>query len=167
MNRIYIVDDDIAVVKALENIIEDNDLGDVVGFSTDALEAFEDIKKYLPDIVLVDFLMPKIEGIELVKRLKEISMDIKFIMISQVSSKDMISKAYNSGIEFFINKPINFIEIERVMKNVTESIEMRRKLLAIEKLFNREKNSNLGDIRLEDETVYIKSILSRLGIIGE
>ncbi len=167
MNRIYIVDDDIAIVKALENIIEDNDLGHVVGCSTDALEAFDEIKKYLPDIVLVDFLMPKIEGIELVKRLREIDLDVKFVMISQVSSKDMIAKAYNSGIEFFINKPINLIEIERVMKNVTESLEMRRKLKAIEKLFNKDKKLKVLDTRLEDDIVYIKSILSRLGIIGE
>ncbi len=167
MNRIYIVDDDIAIVKALENIIEDNDLGYVVGYSTDALVAFDDVKKYLPDIVLIDFLMPKIEGIELVKRLREINLDIKFVMISQVSSKDMIAKAYNSGIEFFINKPINLIEIERVLKNVTESIDMRRKLKAIEKLFKREKDLNIVDTRLEDEVVYIKSVLSRLGIIGE
>ncbi|MDW7667373.1 MAG: response regulator [Bacillota bacterium] len=167
MNRIYIVDDDIAIVKALENIIEDNDLGNVVGYNVDALEALDDIKKYLPDIVLVDFLMPKIEGIELVKKLREVSIDIKFIMISQVSSKDMIAKAYNSGIEFFINKPINLIEIERVMQNVTESLEMRRKLKAIEKLFNKEKKLGMLDIRIEDEVGYIKSILSRLGIIGE
>ncbi len=167
MNRIYIVDDDIAIVKALENIIEDNDLGNVVGYNVDALEALDDIKKYLPDIVLVDFLMPKIEGIELVKKLREVNMDIKFIMISQVSSKDMIAKAYNSGIEFFINKPINLIEIERVMKNVTESLEMRRKLKVIEKLFNKDRNLNILDMKIEDEVGYIKSVLSRLGIIGE
>ena len=167
MNRIYIVDDDIAIVKALENIIEDNDLGNIIGFSTDALEALEDIQKLLPDIVLVDFLMPKLEGAELVKRISDINSDIKFVMISQVSSKDMIAKAYSGGIEFFINKPINLIEIEKVMENVSESISMKKKLKAIEKFFHNEHNNDNMEKNSSDDSEYIKCILSRIGIMGE
>src|SRR6056297_415589 len=158
MNRIYIVDDDIAIVKALENIIEDNDLGHIIGFSTDALEALEDIQKLLPDIVLVDFLMPKLEGAELVKRISDINSDIKFVMISQV---------YSGGIEFFINKPINLIEIEKVMKNVSESISMKKKLKAIEKFFHNEHNDDNMERNSSDDSEQIKCILSRIGIMGE
>ena len=45
-------------------------------------------------------------------------------MISQVSSKDMIAKAYESGIEYYISKPINAIEVESVIK-VKEKMSMR------------------------------------------
>lgn len=167
MNRVYIVDDDIAVVKALENIIEDKDLGNVVGFNTDGLEAVEEIKNLIPDIVLVDFLMPKIEGVELVKKIREENLDIKFVMISQVDSKDMVGKAYKSGIEFFINKPINIIEIERVIKNVSRTLQMDRKLKSIESLFRKEREVERQDNRIDRDELYIKSILSRLGIMGE
>ena len=167
MNRVYIVDDDIAVVKAIENIIEDKDLGNVVGFNTDGLEAVEEIKNLIPDIVLVDFLMPKIEGVELVKKIREENLDIKFVMISQVDSKDMVGKAYKSGIEFFINKPINIIEIERVIKNVSRTLQMDRKLKSIESLFRKEKEVERQDNRIDRDELYIKSILSRLGIMGE
>lgn len=167
MNRVYIVDDDIAVVKALENIIEDNDLGNVVGFNTDGVEAVEEIKKLIPDIVLVDFLMPKIEGVELVKRIREENLDIKFVMISQVDSKDMVGKAYKSGIEFFINKPINIIEIQKVINNVSRTLQMDRKLKSIESLFIKEKEVGKINNRIDKDEIYIKSILSRLGIMGE
>ncbi|HCX02902.1 MAG TPA: hypothetical protein DHM42_00330 [Clostridiales bacterium] len=167
MNRVYIVDDDIAVVKALENIIEDKDLGNVVGFNTDGVEAVKEIKNLIPDIVLVDFLMPKIEGVELVKKIREENLDIKFVMISQVDSKDMVGKAYKSGIEFFINKPINIIEIERVIKNVSRTLQMDRKLKSIESLFRKEKEVERQDNRIDRDELYIKSILSRLGIMGE
>jgi len=167
LNRVYIVDDDIAVVKAIENIIEDKDLGNVVGFNTDGLEAVEEIKNLIPDIVLVDFLMPKIEGVELVKKIREENLDIKFVMISQVDSKDMVGKAYKSGIEFFINKPINIIEIERVIKNVSRTLQMDRKLKSIESLFRKEKEVERQDNRIDRDELYIKSILSRLGIMGE
>jgi two-component system response regulator YcbB len=167
LNRVYIVDDDIAVVKALENIIEDKDLGNVVGFNTDGVEAVEEIKNLIPDIVLVDFLMPKIEGVELVRKIREENLDIKFVMISQVDSKDMVGKAYKSGIEFFINKPINIIEIERVIKNVSRTLQMDRKLKSIESLFRKEKEVERQDNRIDRDELYIKSILSRLGIMGE
>jgi two-component system response regulator YcbB len=167
LNRVYIVDDDIAVVKALENIIEDKDLGNVVGFNTDGVEAVKEIKNLIPDIVLVDFLMPKIEGVELVKKIREENLDIKFVMISQVDSKDMVGKAYKSGIEFFINKPINIIEIERVIKNVSRTLQMDRKLKSIESLFRKEKEVERQDNRIDRDELYIKSILSRLGIMGE
>jgi two-component system response regulator YcbB len=167
LNRVYIVDDDIAVVKALENIIEDKDLGNVVGFNTDGVEAVEEIRNLIPDIVLVDFLMPKIEGVELVKKIREENLDIKFVMISQVDSKDMVGKAYKSGIEFFINKPINIIEIERVIKNVSRTLQMDRKLKSIESLFRKEKEVERQDNRIDRDELYIKSILSRLGIMGE
>jgi two-component system response regulator YcbB len=167
LNRVYIVDDDIAVVKALENIIEDKDLGNVVGFNTDGVEAVKEIKNLIPDIVLVDFLMPKIEGVELVKKIREENLDIKFVMISQVDSKDMVGKAYKSGIEFFINKPINIIEIERVIKNVSRTLQMDRKLKSIESLFRKEKEVERQDNRIDKDELYIKSILSRLGIMGE
>lgn len=41
---------------------------------------------------------------------------IKCIMISQVSAKELISKAYSAGIDFFISKPINLIEVRSVLK---------------------------------------------------
>lgn len=167
MLKLYIVDDDIAIVKSLENIIEDNDLGKIAGTSSDSEEAFDEIQKILPDIVLVDLLMPKVDGIELIDRIKKVGNDIKFVMISQVDSKKIMEKAYDKGIDFFISKPINIIEIIRVLKNVSEIIEMKRKLKTIEKMF--EDNSSIkieNDLRT-DELDYIKRILNKLGIIGE
>ena len=66
--------------------------------------------------------MPGMDGISLVKEIKSIEPNIQFIMISQVSTSDMISKAYESGIEYYISKPIDVIEVQTVIK------KYRRKL---------------------------------------
>ncbi|HHY05092.1 MAG TPA: response regulator, partial [Thermoanaerobacterales bacterium] len=119
-DNFYIVDDDESIRRVLKKIIIDHNLGDVLGDAGEGLKAISEIKKYNPDIVLVDLLLPSIDGITLVSKLKEEGFGGVFIMISQVSSKDMISKAYKMGIEFYIHKPINVVEVISVIKNVKE-----------------------------------------------
>ena len=104
--RFFILDDDMNVIQILKRIIEDKELGVIVGQETDGLKGMEKIKAIRPDIVLIDLLMPGMDGLNIVKKLKEEYDDIEFIMISQVSSKDMVEKAYQYGVEYFIYKPI-------------------------------------------------------------
>lgn len=166
MMKFYIVDDDITIVKVLQNIIEDRDLGEVIGCKTDAEKSIQEILLKKPDIVLIDLLMPEKDGIEIVNEIKSRNCDIRFIMISQVSSKSMIGVAYNAGIEFFINKPINIVEVTKVIKKVSEKIEMDRTILKIKDMFQfADINPNIQkpDTKIQS----IKTILSRLGIFGE
>ena len=116
--RIYIVDDDPNIVLILEKIIMDKNLGDVVGSANNGLTALEELETLCPDLCLVDLLMPGRDGISLVKEARLLNQDTQYIMISQVSSKDMISKAYLSGIEYYISKPIDAIEVQIVIKKV-------------------------------------------------
>lgn len=86
-------------------------------------------------------------------------------MISQVSSKDMIAKAYESGIEFFIQKPINAIEVENVIKKVNEKLDMQDKLNSIKKLFDSSKTTNESNKKKYEDKVM--AILQKIGILGE
>lgn len=164
--KFYLVDDDIAIIKVLENIIEDNNLGEVLGYSLNGEDGVRDIMLKNPDVVLVDLLMPGKDGIHVVKEIIKNSLNIKFIMISQVSSKDMIGKAYDLGIEYFINKPINEIEVTKVIEKVTEKITMEKTLNNIKNMFILEKTKvvkNCDNNRIKN----IKTLLSKLGVLGE
>lgn len=121
--RIYIVEDDISVISILEDIVESNDLGTVCGDSGSGLD-LDKILALAPDLVLVDLLMPGKDGIQVVRELKERGCLAKFIMISQVSSKEMVAKAYLAGVDFFISKPINLIEVRQVIRNIRQQMEM-------------------------------------------
>ena len=105
--RVMIVDDDRAVRRILAGIIENNNLGQIVGEAGDGEEAEKKISVLEPDIVLMDFLLPGKDGLEVIKSLKQRGVRTHFIMISQVEDQAMISQAYQGGIEFFIHKPIN------------------------------------------------------------
>ena len=136
--EIYIVEDDASVISILEDIIEDNDLGHVCGTTEGGTADVEEILTQNPDVILVDFLMPEKDGVTLVKELKERGCTAKCIMISQVSAKELIGKAYDAGMEFFISKPINIIEVKSVIQNVGAQIKNEKTLFNIKKMFMAE-----------------------------
>ena len=164
--KFYIVEDDYSVIRVIENIIEDNELGELVGYSLSGDDAVNEILLRRPDIVLIDLLMPDKDGIQVVKEIRSYNNQIKFIMISQVASKELISKAYSAGIDFFVSKPVNVIEIVKVIKNVLEKIKMERTLKGIKHMFE-DLELNSQRYKKRDREVKIKLILSQLGILGE
>jgi two-component system response regulator YcbB len=162
--RYYIVDDDISMIRILTNIIEENNSFEVIGSSDNGETALNEILLSSHNIVLVDFLMPKMDGSALVQELKSLRPDICFIMISQVVDSELIADSYKSGIEFFIKKPINKIEVEKVISKVAEKIEMEMMLTNIKKMF---QSSALSSKDIKDSLKEIKHILSILGMLGE
>jgi two-component system response regulator YcbB len=168
--NIYIVDDDISIRQILKNIIISNKLGNIIGESSKGDEALRTIFLLKPDIAIVDLLLPYIDGIELVTKARELNLPVLYVMISQVSSKEMIAKAYESGIEYFINKPINVNEVVSVLKKVIEKHKLTETLRHIESAFkilkdlsgaasDRSKASNIKEAA--------KLVLSQIGILGE
>ncbi|MBP1927240.1 two-component system response regulator YcbB [Sedimentibacter acidaminivorans] len=163
--KFYIVDDDINVIRILSNVIEKNNSFEIIGSATNGEKAFKEILVMKPNIVLVDLLMPIMDGNTLVKELKSINPQLSFIMISQVLDSQLRSESYESGIEFFITKPINIIEVERVVSTVAEKIELDNTLSNIKKIF--QSTGKQSRCKNEHYTIKIKNILGILGMLGE
>lgn len=166
--RYYLIDDEIGTVKTLENIVESRVGGEVIGYQTDPERAAAEIAALKPDIVLVDLLMSRMDGIALVGQIKETGRDISCIMISQVAEKGMIEQAYNAGVEFFINKPINIIEVVTVLRNVEEKLQMDRRLADIRGIFAADEIKEEPQKPEEKDSLQeINMLLGLLGMTGE
>lgn len=169
----YIVDDDEVHRSMLAQIIEDEDLGDIIGEAEDGLMLEKNlmILKYV-DILFIDLLMPVCDGIETIRRLKG-EFSGKIIMISQVESKELIGEAYSLGVEYYISKPINRIEVLSVIRKVMERIQLEKSISEIRKSLNNV--FNLQQPKQETANVLKKTsivtagefLLSELGILGE
>ena len=119
-----------------------------------------------PDVVLIDFLMPELDGIETIEQLRKKGYQGQFIMISQIVNKEMVGEAYEKGVEFFIHKPINRIEVQSILRKTAEQFRLQDSLLAIrESLANITPSKPIYKKQSVKEIVY--SILSDMGIIGE
>ncbi|MBQ5313120.1 MAG: response regulator [Oscillospiraceae bacterium] len=165
--RIYIVEDDISIISILEDIIETHNLGEICGDCGGEVANISDILRCKPDVVLVDFFMPVMDGVEVVNEIRKLNSSIKFIMISQVSSKELIGKAYTAGINFFIQKPINLIEVKSVLGNIKTQIENERTLENIRKMFVTNVPLQIEPAIEDEYSKKIRMILSHIGMSGE
>jgi two-component system response regulator YcbB len=165
-----IVDDDAASIWMLQNIIEQSWLGEVIVTAENGCEGERAVLGANPDIVLMDLLMPEQDGIETINNLKLRGYNGKYVMISQIENKEMIGKAYQAGIEYYIQKPINLIEVRAVLSKVNEKWKTDKYLNEMKdsmaKLSNL--NTDLGSSpRKMSVRETVQPILRDLGIVGE
>jgi two-component system response regulator YcbB len=170
--KIYIVDDDIAITKMIEEIVLDGNLGEIVGTCDNSLIALDEVCLLKPELLIVDLLMPNLDGITFVERFKRTCPSSKCIMVSQVSSKKMVGEAYEKGITFFISKPVNKKEIRQVIKMLSEQIQLENNLRKIKQVLAFEESKPLPHETVDqamdnDVEKKFKMIFSRLGILGE
>lgn len=166
--KIFILDDDENILDILEMIIEDKELGNIIGKETDGEKGLNKIKILSPDIVLIDLLMSGKDGLSIVKEVKKDNPQMQFIMISQVSTKKMVERAYRYGVEYFINKPINAVEVEIIIKKVIERLEIDR---AIQSMWKK-LDPTASPVKNEEEQMdliedAVNDIFKELGILGE
>lgn len=172
----YIVDDDPGIRRILSNIIDNYRLGYVIGQAKDGNEAIDEIERLIPDIALVDLLLPSVDGIEIVKKIKDKkikdkNINTQLIMISEVRSKEMIGDAYKNGIEFFINKPINVIEVVSIIEKAIETLNLKKALTLIGKTMENSKygifNGSPKNKAEKDIKEELAKVFSDIGILGE
>jgi two-component system, response regulator YcbB len=175
--RFFLIEDDAVVRKMLEKIITESGLGEVVGQAEDGLHVSID-QLYSVDVVLIDLLMPGLDGIQTIKKLRAEGFNGPFVMISQVENKEMIGQAYLHGIDTYIQKPINRYEVVSVLKRVANHISLSSSLQSIRRLiqvldgqemYNKGTyllNSSIDNEknRLEEK---VRQLLLVLGIAGE
>ncbi|CAM3642660.1 DNA-binding domain-containing protein [Mesobacillus zeae] len=165
----YIVDDDLSIIMILQRIVEEDMNSQVVGTSVSPKKALNELMLLNVDIVLVDLLMPELNGITLVEALCKVKPELKFIMISQVRDSELREDAYKAGIEFFIDKPINIFEVRTIVNRVKQSILMEQKLKNIQSLLGNpsDSNSSLNSDHFDEMKKKVRSILGFLGITSE
>ncbi|WP_303967591.1 response regulator [Sporosarcina ureae] len=151
--RYFIVDDDKASRVMLKNILAEQE-GIVIGEAESGVKAIPQILSLAPDVVLIDLLMPELDGIETIQQLKTQGYNGQFIMLSQVVNKEMVGEAYEVGVEFFIHKPINQIEVRSIVRRTAEQLRLKNSLLTI-----RESLAQFGSVEQPKAQQSVKDIV--------
>jgi len=123
---ILLVDDEEGIRKVLGILLAD--MGYQVYTAATGAEALRTFEKLQPPIVLTDIKMPEMDGIELLRELKQISPDTEVIMITGHGDMDLAIKSVKYEATDFVTKPINDEVLEIALKRAHERITMRRKL---------------------------------------
>lgn len=169
--RYFIVDDDSAVRAMLEEIIEDTDLGEIIGEAESGLAVTENsLAVGKVDVLVIDLLMPGRDGIETIKAIQS-HFTGKIVMLSQVESKDLIGEAYSLGVEYYVSKPLNRVEIVNILQKVNNNLLLERSVQDIKKSLNflTSVESTVNKKPYNDKSISNTGtfLLSELGVLGE
>lgn len=119
--KIFIVDDDEALLVSLKKLL--TELGFEVGVTTNPKDAFLNIKIFQPDLILLDLLMPRLSGYEVLEFLNndEETKGTPVIVVSALIKEVDKKRAYRLGVVSYITKPYDFqilmTEINRALSN--------------------------------------------------
>lgn len=105
---ILICDDEEGIRESLKLILEKNYR---LLFATNGDEAIDTLKKVSVDAVVIDIKMPRMDGIEAMRRLKEIKSDVKILVTSGYKSVETAREAVSAGASDYIVKPFDRKEI--------------------------------------------------------
>ena len=146
MLKIIIVDDEPIYRKYLINSVEWEKYGfEVCCEAKNGIDALDKIREYKPDIGLIDINMPFMNGLELIERLREESLNISVILVTGYNEFEYARKAIKLGAVDYILKPFDNNELmipllkikERIEKNKQEHSEHKEEVnLVRERLLN-------------------------------
>ena len=137
------IDDDEMYSMIVKTAIEKNDSYDVQVFKSG--EEFLNSIHLNPDIVIIDYSLPGMTGIEILRQIKEYNADIATIFLSGQDKVEVVVEAYNTGANNYIMKNDRVIvELNHALKNLTASSNLRKEVQELrEKIIDRNKYSNI------------------------
>ena len=102
---IMVVDDSPFASKQIKDIVEDNGY-EVTADAKDGEEAIELYKELKPDIVILDIIMPGLNGLETAEILKKQDPDVKILMLSSLCDSGTMEEVKSIGVKHLIPKPL-------------------------------------------------------------
>jgi len=123
--KILIVDDEETIVKTLK--ISLSKYGEIFCAynGEEALEVFSEVK---PDIVLTDIFMPKLNGLELIERLKNSGEKSVFAILSAFEESDILRQAIKLGVDAYILKPFSRTTLSSTLERLIEKVNREKEL---------------------------------------
>ena len=157
--NVAIADDNEKMLRLLGKIIESDEELNVVGTARDGEEAYNVIKTKEPDVVLLDIVMPKLDGLGVLDRVnhdKSIKKHPTFIMISAIGQEKITEDAFNLGADYYIMKPFDNDMVINRIKHVKDSGNAE-----IRKVNAYEKAEEYGERNLEAD---VTEIIHEIGV---
>ena len=133
--RILVVDDNAQNLELLQAYLED--LGCQIEIAHDGAEAIEIARQRVPDVVVLDVMMPRLSGFQVCERLKKdpATAGVPIVMVTALNEISDVERAIEAGADDFLTKPVQRLELLARVKSQINVQHIRRRLeLAIKRL---------------------------------
>lgn len=152
--NVVIADDNEKMVRLLGEIVSNDQELEVVGTAKDGEEAYKLIKDKQPDVVLLDIVMPKLDGLAVMDKVNHdegIEKRPSFVMVSAIGKEQVTEAAFERGADYYIMKPFDNETILSHIKNLRRV----RTFSGIRKVGAYEKLRQESELNLEEEVTAI------------
>ncbi|MHC1592791.1 MAG: response regulator transcription factor [Methermicoccaceae archaeon] len=105
MTNLFIVEDMEFSLELLKDMVEEEGNFTVVGTAENGEEAIVKFDKLMPDVVLLDLVLPGVDGLEVARHIKAKKPDTKIIVVSAVVGEETIQETKNIGVDDYLTKP--------------------------------------------------------------
>ena len=148
---ILIVDDEPDNFDVIELILHEQNY--VLHYASSGREALSRIDTFQPDLILLDVMMPQMDGIELCRRIRNLPAwkNIPIIMVTALSTKEDLAKCLNAGAYDFISKPLNTLEFRARVKSMLRIKKQQDLLERANCLINAQLEASLEGVIAADE----------------
>lgn len=116
--KVVIVDDHSMVREGLKQLLELNGDVEVIGEACDGVECLMLLEKVLPQVLLLDINMPKMNGLEVLEKLKEENINVKVIILTVHNEIEFLLKAVEIGIDGYLLKESDSSELKKAISHV-------------------------------------------------
>lgn len=115
MNQLLIVDDEVEICEFLKSFFEDRNYK--VAVANNGAQALDQVALCHPAVVLLDIQMPGMDGLQTLKKIKELFPKVKVIMVTAVETQEKIEEAMRTGADNYITKPLSLEYLEKDVQN--------------------------------------------------
>jgi two-component system, NarL family, response regulator LiaR len=130
MIRVLIVDDHAVVREGLRTFLELQDGIEVVGEASDGSEALEQAEQLEPDVVLMDLVMPRLDGVGAMRQLRERSPQIRVIVLTSFLDDDRLLPAIQAGAAGYLLKDVEPTELAQAVRAASAGQAMLNPVVA-------------------------------------
>lgn len=119
-HKILIVDDEPSIIVALQFLMEQNGFETLVAFSGE--EAMETIARHRPSLVLLDIMLPVVDGFEVCQRIRENPewKEMRIVLVTALGSEANVTKGLDLGADAYVTKPFSNAELVGKVKELLE-----------------------------------------------
>jgi two-component system, sensor histidine kinase and response regulator len=174
---ILVIDDEPDNFEVIEALLPSKNY--VLHYASSGRSAIADLDKYNPDAILLDVMMPGMDGLEVCQRIKSMArwQAIPIIMVTALASKKDLANCLHAGADDFICKPVNGLELRSRVQSMLRIKKQHDRIQSLSKLQRNNIHSlenNLNEFRLdlaagfpEELNIALKSIIDNVELMEQ
>ena len=145
--KVLMIDDNVSLIGAVKEYFKNSESIEVSCEAHDGLEGIKKIEEEIYDVIVLDLIMPKKDGIFVLEEMQKKKLDKKVIVATSYNTQDVIRDVSEFGVQYYILKPFDFDDLEKRILSIV----------------NKKTAKNI-DLRYNNIQVAITKLLHELGI---